>query len=137
MMSMSSIESLKKKIGYLCQPIQHFRDYSEGKKFTWIENFNVALEYASNTTLKLIELGFNVISPALLSIPPAILCKNSIESSRWADMDFKILESLKSNLYIILPSQLKVSNGVKKEIEWAKSNNVEIVKLEYIIGGYD
>jgi hypothetical protein len=80
-------------------------------------------EKVNEVTDKLQQAGFAIISPISQSHPIAIQCNRKGMFEYWADIDYNII--LRCDMVIVLCLLgWKESEGVQKEITFAKQNNI-------------
>src|SRR6056297_2606798 len=119
----------KKIVGYLASPYSlkvkskeiglSRPDYSDDDKRIRQERF----EKVNDAAGKLMQAGFAIISPISQSHPIALQCNLGGKFDYWADIDYNII--LRCDMVIVLCIDgWKDSEGVKKEITFAKKHNI-------------
>jgi hypothetical protein len=86
-------------------------------------------EKANDATDKLQQAGFAIISPISQSHPIAVQCNLKGTFDYWQDIDYNLI--LRCDMVIILTLDgWKESEGVQKEIAFAKQNNIPVLYID-------
>ena len=100
-------------------------DYSELDAKIRLQRFEAVNEVA----LKLMKVGFVVISPISQSHPIAMQCDAPKDFEFWAEQDYNLI--LRSDMILVFCQEgWERSDGVKKEVLFAKQNNIPVFYID-------
>ena len=100
-------------------------DYSELDTKIRVQRFQAVNEVA----LKLMKVGFVVISPISQSHPIAMQCDAPKDFEFWAEQDYNLI--LRSDMILVFCQEgWERSEGVKKEVLFAKQNNIPVFYID-------
>ena len=86
-------------------------------------------ELVNKMAARLIEEGYNVLSPISHSHPISLDMDNSNKSEFWCNLSLEWLVYC-DEMHVCCIDGWKESKGVKREIEFAKENNIPIIYLD-------
>lgn len=86
-------------------------------------------EKVSEVAAKLFNSGFDVFSPISMSHPIAKYMENAGQFDAWEEFDYRML-LLSHMLFVLCVDGWKESDGVTKEIRFAKEQGIPVVYID-------